>query len=626
MSDSRRVAHWLRPNHAARMPRRVVTLDSEAYRNFNGIREEQTFRLAVASFDVLDADCAQTKETAWYSTETTGDLWDWIVSKTNTQHRTVVFAHQLSYDLRLTQALQHLPEHGFKVKQMAISDYGCWVFLRDGTRSIYLIDSLSHIPKPLSVIAEHMQLPYMSLPTEEAHNDEWYKRCYRDVQVLRESNLELLRLYRTHDLGDFRATGAAQGSAAFRHRFLEPKALLIHADTQALETERRACWAGRAEIWRHGEFKEQLTEYDFQAAYAHIALSTELPSRLVGEFFPQDIETENALSSKYALLCDVEVSTAMPTLPTEIDGRILWATGRFRTTAWDVEIANARKHGATINVLRCYGYERKPLLAKWAQWIIDSINGLELGASPLGKIIAKDWSRSLIGRFGLRYPLLDFQGTIPTSDLLLQPVHDMIEDRSYMQLQIGHELYEQTERIESPNSSPQIMGYIMAVSRVWLWDAMIAAGIDNIYSVDTDGLIVNAKGAENLFVYAHSRAPAPLRVKGRYVRATFRGPRNLDLDDDRRVNGVPRRAAKNVDGTYTGEVWESLPTAMRRRNASTLLVHERTFAVADFDPRRLHLPDGLTAAHHLHASLPSEHRTRNGSNVVAGRSLRNRSA
>lgn len=622
MTDPHRTTHWLRPNHAARMPRRVVTLDSEAHRTFNGIREEQRFRLAVVSFDQLDEECAPTKETAWYSTEDTAELWEWIVSKTNTQHRTVLFAHQLSYDLRLTQALKHLPEHGFRVKQMAISDYGCWVFMRDGTRSIYLVDSLSHIPKSLSSVAESLSRKQFQLPDEESHNDEWYKRCHSDVQILRESILELLRLYRVHDLGDFRATGAAQSSAAFRHRFLKPKSLLIHSDNEALKAERRACWAGRAEIWRHGEVNEPLSEYDFQAAYAHIAYGSELPARLIGEFFPRDDQAVQTLNERYALLCEVDVTTEAPTLAAESDGRILWPTGSFRTWAWDAELQNAETYGAKCSVLRCYAYERKPLLREWADWIIDSLAGKELGATPLGKIVAKEWSRSLIGRFGLRYPLLDFQGTISTSDLLLQPVHDLVEDRSYMQLQIGNELYEQTERIESPNSSPQIMGYIMARSRVWLWQAMIAAGLDNVCSVDTDGLIVTEAGATNLAEYARLSAPAPLRLKGQYRHAEFRGPRNLDLDDDRRVNGVPRKAEKVRAGVYKGEVWESLPTSLRRRNPSTLLVHERIFSVSDVDPRRLHLADGQTGAHRLGDLATCADRTGTGNNA-AGHLRRN---
>lgn len=626
MSDPMRVAHWLRPNHAARMPRRVVTLDSEAYRNFNGAREEHTFRLGVAAFDKLDEDCAPVKETEWIGTEDSYALWAWVSERALTTHRTVCFAHNLSYDLRLTEALRHLPTFGFKVKQMALSDYGCWVFLRDGNRSLYLVDSLSHIPKSLDKIAEAFNRRKVDLPDDDADNAEWYNRCHGDVSLLRDSVLELLSLYRKHDLGDFRTTGAAQSSAAFRHRFLKPKSLLIHADTAALEVERRACWAGRAEIWKHGELNEPLSEYDLFAAYAHVARDTELPSRLIGEYFPNGGMAFNELSKQYALLCEAEIETELPTLPVSVKDRIIWPTGTFTTWVWDTELALAIRYGAKVNVLRCYAYERKPFLKEWAEWIIASLNGKELGATPLGKIVAKEWSRSLIGRFGLRYPLLDFQGTIERSDLVLQPVHDLVEDRSYMQLQIGNELYEQTARIESPNSAPQVMGYIMAQCRVELWRLMDIAGFDTLCSVDTDGLIVTAKGAERLERHARADPFIPLRLKGTYRRADLRGPRNLDLDLDRRVNGVPRRAEKLSDGLYKGEVWESLPTALRRRSASTLLVHERTFSVADVDPRRQHLPHGHTAAHRLDDSLTTGDRTRTGNSVVVDHALHSRTA
>lgn len=590
-----RQAHWLRANAAARMPRRVVCFDSEAHTTFTGAEQRQEFRLAVATFDELDGDAVELDEPQRLQTVERAELWEWIVDKTDRSLRTVVYAHNLSYDLRLTGGLVELPRLGFEVRQIALSAYALWAYLSDGRRSLYLVDSLSYLPATLDRIAGLLGRRRVPLPDEGAEHDAWLARCQSDVDVLREAVLRKLRLLREHDLGDWRTTGAGQGSAAFRHRFLAPRTLLVHADLDALAAERRACWAGRAEIWRHGQVDGPLWEYDYNAAYARIGLDVELPARLVGRFRPATLATWHRCRGRYLTVADVDIVTSAPVVPCEHEGRVVWPAGAFSTTLWDNELQLAIDRGADVTVTALWAYDRAPLLRAWAEWILRGLAGEHMGADPLGRLILKDWSRSLIGRFGLRYPLLERLGEVPTNDLALRSVSDLVEHRDTTYLQVGNVEYEQTARVESPNSTPAVMGYIMAEARVRLWRAMEAAGLDNVLSIDTDGLIVGAEGAARLDEWLGALELPGLRRKSEYRRAEFRSPRNLDLDDERRVAGVPRRAEQLAPGHFRGEVWESLPAALRRRRTSTLVVHEREFHVAAVDPRRVHLAGGATA-------------------------------
>lgn len=589
-----RVAHWVRPNAAARMPRRVVTLDSEAVIDFDGQTQTQTFRCAVAAFDLLDTEAQPTAKTEWLSTESTGDLWKWIDQRTSTQHRTVVFAHKLDYDLRLTCALTELPALGWELKRFGLNGRGAWLYLRRRGRSLYLVDSLSHIPVSLDRIAGMLNRRRPRLPAQTATADQWLRRCTADVRVLREAVLQTLDLYHQHECGDFRTTGAGQASAAFRHRFLEPSTLLVHADPDVLAVERRAGWSGRAEVWRHGEIEGPLYEYDYDAAYARIALETELPVALVGEYRPPDLALYDRVRQRYAVVAEVEVETPSPVVPTDHAGGIVWPVGTFTSTLWDCEIELARREGARVDVRRLWAYRRAPLLAEWADWILRGLAGDELGATPIGRTICKEWSRALIGRFALRYPTVERIGRRDFDDLCLWPVDDRIEGRVYSHLQVGRALYEQTDTQESPSSTPCVMAYVMAAARVKVWQAIQAAGFGRVISVDTDGLIVGREGAALLDTAIRLGQLPGLRRKAEYRRGSFRGPRNLDLDDSRRVSGVPRRAERLAPGDYRGEVWESLPAALKARRATSLTVYERRFRVDEHDPRRLHLPDGST--------------------------------
>lgn len=602
MSD--RVAHWLRPNAACRVPRRVISLDSEAVLDYDGNRQAQHFRLAVAAFDRLGPDGQQIAETAWGDFDAPADLWAWVAGCTDRSQRTVVFAHNLSYDLRLTGALEQLPELGYELRQATVSDHSCWAYFSGGDRSLYLVDSLSFLPAPLERIAGALGRRLKALPDPEAPVEAWRARCRSDVRVLREAVLWLCRAIYEHDLGDFRTTGAAQASAAFRHRFLRRHSVLVHAQPQVTALEREACWAGRAEVWRHGSLPGPLYEYDYRSAYAHIGLQELLPVRLRGRFYPPSLDLYEQLRRRFACLVEVEVETELPTLPASHEGRIVWPVGRFRTTVWDTELELARRHGAKVEVHGLACYVRARVLQEWAAWVLAGIEGEHLGATPLGRLLLKHWSRALVGRFGLRYPLLERLGELPFSDVRLYPVFDQVEGRNYSELQIGRLVYEQTERVEAPSATPFLMGAVMAHCRVRLWEAAEWAGFANVASIDTDGLIVNAAGRRGIELALAAGRLDGLRLKATWKRATLRGPRNLELDNERRIAGLPRSSSEISPGRYRGEVWESLPAALRRRRGSTVLVYERGFTVSEHDPRRIHLADGLTAPIELGPDQP----------------------
>ena len=594
-----RVAHWLRQNKAARIPRRIIVLDSEAIVEQGHLREQHTLRCAVATFDKLDHDARPTGRQETISTADPAELWEWVASRTAQSHRTVLWAHNLSYDLRLTSCLHHLPKQGFTLKGMAIGGQSTWWRWSDGKRSLWLVDTFSWLPRSLETIAAQIGMVKPALPAQDDPPEVWQGRCLEDVRITRAAILRLLQWLRSEDMGDFRLTGAAQASAAFRHRFLQPRTLLIHAEPDALAAERRAAHCGRAEVWTHGTVEGLVHEYDYRSCYARIAADCDIPSRLVGETYltrPGDLE--KALEH-YAVLADVTVTTDTPSVPCQLPDRVLWPVGTFRTTLWDCEIRLALETGATVETHRVWTYQRTPVLRPWAEWVLDGIDGKGAGSDPLIRLLLKEWSRALIGRFGLRYPLLEHAATVGYDDLCSYPVKQAGSADGITMVQIGRELYEQSGMVESSESAPMIMGWVMAQARVRLWAAMSAAQPSGLLAVDTDGLLVNQAGRKRLDALIASGDLAGLRRKGQYRGATLRGPKNLDLGDERRIAGVPRLAERISPDRYRGQAWQTMSGALSARSADRVIVAERVWKVKTTDRRRLHLEGGSTAPYVL---------------------------
>lgn len=592
--ETDRKTHWLRKNAAARMPRRVICFDTEARQERSLLQSEHSFRLASLSFDRLDTEANVIGETVRLDFGTPEALWGYIVSFTDQKHRTIAFAHNLSYDLRLSNGLGWLPEFGFECRGIALNTYSCWAQFSDGKRTLWLCDSLSFVPAALQKIGELLKMEKPPLPDDNDSDEIWLARCRSDVEITREAMLRVIAFLRRDDLGDFRLTGSAQASAAFRHRFLQEKTLLVHDNQEALDAERRASWSGRAEVWRHGETLKPVYEYDYEYAYSRLAYDMDVPTKLIAEHSGIPWSRLERVMDKYAVVADVQVETGMPIVPTTYNGGICWPTGTFDSTLWDSELRLLRASGATIEVKRYWFYKRAPILREWAEWIMAQLNLDAKQLDPVIRLMLKDWSRALIGRFGLRYSTMDLIAEVERPDVCQRGIWNVDEQCEETHLQLGRQLFQQSARVESPNSTPMVMSAIMAAARVRLWNAMQAAGLEHIYYVDTDGLIIDAAGSKNLDSAIHEGRLPGLRRKAIYSGGIFRAPRNIDLGEYRRVSGAPKRAERLAHGIYRGEVWESLPAALRRHHIGQVFVHERTFHVSDTDRRRLHLDDGST--------------------------------
>src|SRR5205823_1913977 len=110
-------------------------------------------------------------------------------------------------------------------------------------------------------------------------------------------------------------------------------------------------------------------EWDYELAYATIALDAQLPAQLLGARDKIDRAAFDDLSRSRRVLCEVEIDTDVPVAPTALHDKILWPVGSFPSLLWDEEIALAISTGASVRFGRAWLYQPRPLLRAWARWI-----------------------------------------------------------------------------------------------------------------------------------------------------------------------------------------------------------------------------------------------------------------
>lgn len=588
-------AHYVRHNAVTRLPRAYVYLDTETHRTRETRSEVQSFRIGVAAFDARRHDSHDWKERDWHTADAPADLWEWIVSRCRAKARTVLVAHNLAFDLRISDAFRILPELGWRCVFIRLDDGQASCIWKAGNRTLVMVDSMSWTPLALERLGELVGIGKLELPDEDDSDEAWRARCVRDVEILADVWRRLMAWIELDDLGQWKPTGAGQSWQAFRHRFMTHQ-LLVHEDDEARDAERESTMTGRCEAWRHGTLDGgPFVEWDYITQYARIGVECSVPIKLAGELNSPTLANVLRMARTRAVLCQVEVTTDAPTLACRMESGISWPVGTFRTTVWENELELALANGATVTIERAWVYRRAPALAAFCGWVLAGLDPTTGNPDPIVRVALKHWSRSLIGRTAAQWSRWHPIGSSPTPNVSLGTCHDASTGESFRLLQLGCELSRADPHKENPDAMVSVMAWVMAEARVRLWGVMERAGFDHVVYVDTDSVIVDAIGDLEL---AEAALPG-LRVKSVWQSLEVLGPRQIVPGGRLRASGVPRGSVLVAPHVWEGEVWSGLSRSLSTGEVDSVRVARRRFRLRGTDNRRRHLADGSTVPFEL---------------------------
>lgn len=579
-----RRAHWIRPNETERSPHRWIVADTEAVSQFRDGVEIQTLRCVDAVRWRDDLKTGEHEE--WHSGESAEVFWRWVDDFTRAGHRTVLWFHNVSYDLRTLDAFHVLPDLGFELEWCNLSRDVSVVSWRSDHGSLVICDTYTWCPVPLADVSGMVGIGKPRLPKNADSLAAWHTRCRADVQITRQLVRELLAFVRGQHLGNWQPSGAGMGYAAWRHRFLTHK-VLVHDDAPALAAEREAMHAGRAEAWYHGKpGKGPFTEWDMHMSYPRIAAECDVPVKLFAHDQRPTKEVHKWAMKHWTVLARVRVRTDRPVVPCHDGGRIVWPVGDFDTTLWQPELELITQSGGSYDVYEQWRYNAAPVLADWARWSIFMCGQPDSVITPVQRTFVKHQARAVIGRLGLKHSVWEEWGANPYGWCGVTDYLDGDTGQSARMLHVGDRTLLESETRESDSSLPQITGYIMSEARVRLWTACELAGFETVVHVDTDSLICDRRGNAAMEEFAAGQLRGGWRPKERWAGIDVTGPRHYRATGRRVIPGVPRTALETKPGEFEGVIWQSLSSALAARTAAEVRIMERTWRPKQFDGRR----------------------------------------
>lgn len=582
--------HWLRRNDTARQPNSWIVFDCEARRAATRVGETQTFRLAVGEWRWRYAnDCPWEKpERAEF--ESPADLWRWVAGRFRHQERTVVVAHNIAYDLRVSNAVAELAELGWEAEPPMIADGRVLFRFRYKRRRLVCVDSMNWWPAGLAKVGEALGLPKLELPDDDDTPGAWWARCHRDVDILSEAWGRLVDWIGHADLGTWKPTGAGQAMTVFRHKHMTHR-ILVHSDAAGREAEREAAWCGRAEAWRHGTLSGgPFVEWDMTTAYCRVMEECDVPVQLVRHTAGARLWGRAVAVSGQAGIARVKVSTETPVVPHRGPEGVSWPVGTFETTLWDHELALVDETGGTWEFLEGWIYRTAPALAEFARWCRAHLDADAGAVDPVIALAVKHFTRAIVGKFGSRYWEWEHFGPAPEPGLALFRWSEKARPERTLGLFLGGEWYVQGPMVDSETSVPQVWSWIQAETRVRLWRLMCAAGLDEVAYCDTDGVIVTPTGSRNL---AAADLPG-VRPKAEYADLEILGTRQLIQNGRLKAAGIPKGAVRAGGTKWVADVWTQPATALLHGETDRVTIRRRTFRLVGNDHRRIRVDGGTT--------------------------------
>lgn len=329
--------------------------------------------------------------------------------------------------------------------------------------------------------------------------------------------------------------------------------VLAHDCPEALHLEQAAYFGGRCEAFYIGHVPEKVYHLDFRSLYPSVCIDEPLPARLI-ETYPKDgpVPTIDQLDPK-CMIATVTLETELPAFPFRRDNDVIFPVGKFCTTLAGPELAMTYSCGAIRSVHAAAKYEMSPILSDymtsmyWSRCMAEGSGAKHLQSSIKHLLV------SLPGKFAQRSRRWIEEPEEWTEHLYsVWWGSDEAGNPCRYRCLGGNVQREQLDGF-AYDAVPAIGAWITSLGRRKLMHAIWNAGSKNVYYCDTDSLLVNASGLDNLRAQNMVRPSTLgyLDIKGEVEKCEIRGIKWYVEDGKVTCAGQPRGEKYNCgDGEH----------------------------------------------------------------------------
>ena len=559
-----RQAHALKRSKGKKMGRNFIWVDTET-RNENNVVDvgNHTLYFGVALHHLYsNSSSIKPQRTDKITFDKSINFWAWAISKIHAKETLWILAHNWNYDAGILSTQTNLEKMGFKLTLYINEKPPVIVRWKDDKgRSILMIDTLNYFRTSVADLGLSIGSPKLPMPSDYDSLEKWEEYAWQDVRIIRDAFLLFRRFIIEKNLGTLQPTLASQSFATYRYRFMPKNVeIMVHDRERFLRMEREAFHGGRTESFFRGTVEKPLYKFDINSQYPAIMYNHQLPYEPVKYYGrarnPLPIDLQHALDDGFALTARVRLITDVEAYPVKHDGKLIFPIGEFETTLTTPEIEYALKRNHIQKVYRYCTYKKAFLFREYVDYFFGERQRFKSENNNAFQYLCKIFMNSLYGKFGQNGRKWGAYSSLPKGTEYHQPEgsKEIIRIRNIM-----GQTQSLSKEPESENSVPNIAAEITARGRIQLWTLIEAAGM--AYYADTDSLIVDSTGYNNLSNYLSDTKLGMLKLESVHNSASFIAPKHYILDGKLTLKGVKKNAIKTENGDFIQDrfsSWDSL--------------------------------------------------------------------
>jgi len=548
------------------------------------VRHYFWFGVAIA-YRYVDGKKTRYKEVVF---NTLDEFWLFVASRLDKSRPLYIFAHNLGFDLTITDFWLRCPEMGLNVRYAVLEDLPTFLDCVWSDASIIFVDSLNYWRTSLAELGKSFGLEKMKMPSLQSTEVAWQEYCKRDVEIISEAVSGLINYLTEKDLGPFAMTAPSIAMKVYRHKFMDHE-IFVHDDIHTLDLERDSYYGGLVNNYYIGDMHNKpIHHYDVNSLY---------PSCMLGLFPHKLVERENTITparllramKSYGAVARVNIRSNSRAYPYRHNNKLLEVTGEYTTTLCGPELEKALFCKDVVSVDIAALYDMAPIFRSFVEFFWKERVQYKEQNDQVKQIFVKLLMNQLYGKFGQRgyewkeldkrtireiyaqhnkeppsaYLDKDFQPDILWQQMKWFPLglSEPITVRSLgglvqVRLPIG----------EHFESCPIIAAYVTSYARTRLHQLIDICGPKQVYYCDTDSLFVSNLGESRL---KRSKEINPAKIgylkhEGDYRECSFFGPKDYSVDGKTVLKGIRQDAFNLGNGEYMQNQFEGLKSVLRR--------------------------------------------------------------